>query len=443
LTSLVIGLGVTGSAMARALVAHREEVVATEDRPTAAARATATELGIDLVEAPPLDELVRLLARVDEVLPSPGVPDHHLVFVAARDAGVPIRSEFDLAARWDDRPMIAITGTNGKTTVTMLVRDMLEASGRSAAAVGNTEVPLVAALDDHSTEVFVVEASSFRLAHSEHFSPEVGTWLNFAADHLDGHRSLLDYELAKARVWTEQGSGQIAIGNVEDAVVARHLASAPAHHIGFGLHRGDYHLSDAQLVGPEGDVLAEVDELWRSFPHDLSNDLAAAASALAGGATLDGVRSALVAFRGLPHRVTPVGEAGGVRWYDDSKATAPHATIAALQAFESVVLIAGGRNKGLDLGVLADEAARLRGVVAIGEAAPELVAAFAGKRPVATAASMDEAVAAAASMARSGDAVLLSPACASFDWYRSYSERGDDFIRAVEALLAESVGASR
>ena len=157
-----------------------------------------------------------------------------------------------------------------------------------------------------------------------------------------------------------------------------------------------------------------------------------------GGATLAGAREALLAFRGLPHRVTLVGEAGGVGWYDDSKATAPHATRAAVRGFDSVVLIAGGRNKGLDLSDLAADVDHIRGVVAIGEAAPEVAAAFDGLRPVRTATSMDEAVAAAASMASAGDVVLLSPACASFDWYGSYGERGDDFARAVRDLVLSS-----
>jgi UDP-N-acetylmuramoylalanine--D-glutamate ligase len=432
--ALVVGLGVTGEAIARALRAHGEEVIAVDDRPTTAGRDLVAELGIDLVEAPDDTELASLVARVDEVLPSPGVPDHHPIFVAARMAGVPVRSEFDLAARWDRRPIVAITGTNGKTTVTMLVRAMLEASGLPAAAVGNTDVPLVAALADPATKVFVVEASSFRLAHSEHFRPAVATWLNFAADHLDAHGSMADYEAAKARIWAEQSADDVAIGNADDPVVARRLRTAPGLQQTFGLGIADYRVHEGRLTTPEGAVIAEAKELWRAFPHDLANALAAAASALAAGATLEGVRAAMLAFRGLPHRVTPVGQAGGVTWYDDSKATAPHATIAALQAFDSVVLIAGGRNKGLDLSVLTEEVGRIRAVVAIGEAAADVAIAFEGLVPVQSFASMEDAVSAAASLAQPGDAVLLSPACASFDWYSSYAERGDDFIRALRAL---------
>jgi UDP-N-acetylmuramoylalanine--D-glutamate ligase len=440
--TLVLGLGVTGRAVVRALARRGEQAVVVDDRPTDDGRALCDELGVDLVEAPAEPALAKAIAAADAVVPSPGVPDHHPIFRLAGSAGVPVLSEFDLAARWDDRPHVAITGTNGKTTVTELTRSMLEASGRRAVAVGNTEVPLVAAIDDPTVDVFVVEASSFRLLHSARYAPAVGTWLNLAPDHLDNHATLDAYIAAKARLWADQRPDQVAIGNADDPVVASHLAVAPGRHVTFGLGSGaDHHVDGDRLVLADGRTLARTGELHRAFPHDLANALAAAASALEGGGTSDGARAALLAFRGLPHRVALVGEAGGVQWYDDSKATAPHATRAAVRGFDSVVLVAGGRNKGLDLGDLAGEADRIRAVVAIGEAAPEVAAAFDGLRPVRAASSMDDAVDAAASLARPGDVVLLSPACASFDWYTSYAERGDDFVRAVREHLA-SVGAS-
>lgn len=435
----MLGLGVTGRAVLRALVGHGEQAVAVDDCPTDAGRALAEELDVALVEAPDASSLQGLVDGADAVVPSPGVPDRHPLFAAAVAAGVPVLSEFDLASRWDDRPLVAITGTNGKTTVTELTCAMLAASGRHAQAVGNTEVPLVTAIEDPTVEVFVVEASSFRLLHSKRFAPQVATWLNLAPDHLDSHATLAAYTAAKARIWADQSPDQVAIGNADDPVVAAHLRVAPARHVTFGLTPGaDHCVEDGRLVLADGVVLAEVGELERSFPHDLSNALASAASAIHGGATPEGARQALLAFRGLPHRVSLVGEAGGVRWYDDSKATAPHATRAAVRGFESVVLIAGGRNKGLDLAELNEEADHIRAVVAIGEAAPDVVAAFDGVRPVRLAGSMSEAVEAAASLARPGDVVLLSPACASFDWYRSYGERGEDFVRAVTDLLAEA-----
>jgi UDP-N-acetylmuramoylalanine--D-glutamate ligase len=440
---LVLGLGVTGSAVLRALVARGEGAVAVDDRPSPAGRRLAEELGVDLVEAPSAATLDALVFAAEAVVPSPGLPDHHPVFAAARTAGVPILSEFDLAGRWDDRPVVAITGTDGKTTVTELTRAMLDASGQRAAAVGNTEVPLVAAIDDLDIDVFVVEASSYRLLHSARFAPQVGTWLNVAPDHLDNHATFDAYVDAKARLWADQNADQVAIGNADDAVVLERLRRAPARQETFGLSdAADHRLRGDELVLEGERSLAHVQELHRAFPHDIANALAAAASAAPAGGTTAGMRSALLAFRGLPHRVSLVGEAGGVRWYDDSKATTPHATHAAVRAFDSVVLIAGGRNKGLDLTDLALDQDRIRAVVAIGEAGPDVAAAFDGRRPVRSAGSMDEAVDAAASLALAGDAVLLSPACASFDWYRSYAERGDDFVRAVQAHLARLGAAS-
>lgn len=440
---LVLGLGVTGSAVLRALVARGEDAIAADDRPSDDGRRLAADLGVDLIEAPDPAALRALVGGVDAVVPSPGLPDHHPVFEAARAADVPVLSEFDLAGRWDHRPVVAITGTDGKTTVTELTRSMLEASGRRAVAVGNTEVPLVAAIDDPDIDVFVVEASSFRLLHSARFAPQVGTWLNVAPDHLDNHATFDAYVDAKARLWADQGPDQVAVGNADDPVVVERLRRAPARHETFGLtESADHALRGDDLVLANGEHLASRGELHRAFPHDVANALAAAASAVHAGGTTDGMRAALLAFRGLPHRVSLVGEADGVRWYDDSKATTPHATQAAVRAFDSVVLIAGGRNKGLDLSDLVVDQDRIRGVVAIGEAGPDVAAAFDGRRPVRSAGSMDEAVDAAASLAEAGDAVLLSPACASFDWYRSYAERGDDFVRAVRAHLARLGAAS-
>ncbi|MEJ7585201.1 MAG: UDP-N-acetylmuramoyl-L-alanine--D-glutamate ligase [Acidimicrobiales bacterium] len=434
--ALVLGLGVTGRAVAAALVRRGHDVVLVDDEPGPEARAAAHDLDVELAEAPGPHRWAELIGRVAGVVPSPGVPSHHPVFAAASAARVPVIGELDLAAEWDDRPCVAITGTDGKTTVTTLVTSMLIASGVRAVDAGNTDVPLVAAIDDPGTEVFVVEASSFRLAPLRRFRPRVGTWLNFAPDHLDAHATLADYEAAKAVLWARLAGTDLAVANADDTVVMGHAVWLTRLET-FGLadvdgaNGADWHVADGALRTPDGGPIVAVDELHRGLPHDLANALAAAATATGAGATPEGVRTALRAFRGLPHRVTLVSDADGVRWYDDSKATAPHATMAALAGFESVVLIAGGLNKGLDLGVLAAMSPRIRAVVAIGAAAPEVAAAFAGHRPVRHADSMDDAVAAAGALARPGDVVLLSPGCASFDWYRSYRERGDDFARAV------------
>jgi UDP-N-acetylmuramoylalanine--D-glutamate ligase len=194
---------------------------------------------------------------------------------------------------------------------------------------------------------------------------------------------------------------------------------------------------DGELRTADGRALVAVAAMRRAFVHDRTNALASAIAALAVGATTAGIQDALAKYATLPHRVALVGEAGGVRWYDDSKATNPDATLRALESFDSVVLLAGGRNKGLDLGVLAREAARLRAVIAFGEAAPEVARAFGDTVPVVTVGSMRDAVRAAAGRAQPGDAVLLSPACASFDAYANYGERGDDFAAEVRSITVD------
>lgn len=442
--ALVVGFGITGAAVAASLLRRGADVVAVEDHPTPATRARADSVGVSLVEAPGAAAWATLVADRDAVVPSPGVADGHPVLAAAAAAAVSVLSELDLAQAWDDRPLVAVTGTNGKTTVTTLVTAMLRAAGRHAVDAGNTEVPLVAALEDPDVEVFVVEASSFRLGRCQRFAPAVATWLNFAPDHLDVHASLASYEEAKARIWATLPEGAVAVANRDDPVVARHV---PSGHrvVTFGLdgaRRADHWtVRDGALWTPDGEALARVDELRRGLPHDVANALAAAATATAAGVPLDAAREALRGFEGLAHRVQLVAEADGVCWYDDSKSTTPHATLAAVQGFASVVLLAGGRNKGLDLAPLRSAADQLRAVVAIGEAAPEVAEAFAGAVPVHPAASMHEAVALAASLAARGDAVLLSPGCASFDWYSSYGERGDDFAAQVLGLVGS--GAAR
>jgi UDP-N-acetylmuramoylalanine--D-glutamate ligase len=438
--ALVAGLGITGAAVAEVLVRCGHEVVVVEDHPREHHRRTAELLAVTLVETPTPDVLDALVAQADVAYPSPGFPDSHPLFAALARHDVTVRSEFDLAGELDDRPLVAVTGTDGKTTVVEMVTAMLSASGRRAAAVGNTETPLVAAIADEALEIFVVEASSFRLAHTHRFVPEVATWLNFGADHQDVHTSPRSYEAAKARLWSDLGPGAVVVANDTDPVVMAHVPAGPRV-VTFGGPTSHLRRSgDSLLVGDE--VLLGVEELSRSLPHDVDNALAAAATALAAGAAPDAVRSVLRSFRHPRHRVEWVAEIDGVNYYDDSKATTPHATLAALSGFERSVLVAGGRNKGLDLGVLRGAAERLRAVVAMGEAAEQIEAAFADVVPVERAADMDDAVAIAAGRARRGDTVLLSPACASFDRYRSYGERGDDFVRAVTARAGSADASS-
>lgn len=432
---LIVGFGVTGQAVAATLIERGYRPTVVDDAPSERARVTASSMEVDLLAGPSTQALVDAVNRASVLLPSPGVPDAHPVFVAAASSGVPIRSEFDLAHLWDDRPIVAITGTNGKTSVTMLVTAALEASGLRAEAVGNTPTPLVAAIGDPDIDVFVVEASSFRLAHSHRFRPTVATWMNFAPDHLDAHADLETYRRAKASIWNHLGPDAVAVANVDDSVV---MAARPVdgHVVTFGLAAGDWRVDGDKLVGPSG-ALVLIDRLARRRPHDLSNAACAAATAMAAGATLEGVVTALEAFDGLPHRLAPVGVWDGVSWFNDSKATVPQATLAAVGGFESVVLIAGGRNKGLDMSELATTAPPVHTVIATGEAADEIASVFGSTEAVVVrATSMADAINLAAQASKPGDTVLLSPACTSFDWYDSYGQRGDDFVSLVTAKFA-------
>ncbi len=429
---LLWGMGATNRAVAAALHRRGRKFVAVDDAPGSGVRRAVAEAGGVLQPPPADDELAELMSRCGAFLPTPGLADRHRAMRAALRAGTRVLSEFDLAGAWDDRPVVAVTGTNGKTTVTTLVAAALAPSS-GAVAAGNNELPLVSAIDDPSPALFVAEASSFRLGRSRSFRPKVAAWLNFAPDHLDVHASLAAYEEAKAGIWRHLGADDTAVVNEADPVVA---ARRPAvgRVLTFGRPASDVAVRGEWLrVG--GEPLVEIARLPRRFPHDLRNAEAAAACALAAGAPSPDLRAALEAFRGLPHRLELVAETAANRWYNDSKATTPEAALAAAAAFESVVLIAGGRNKGLDLACLAT-APSVRAVVAVGESAAEVCSIFAGRVRAIPAADMEAAVTVAGEMALPGDAVVLSPGCASFDSYESYRQRGAHFSTLVRASVS-------
>ena len=429
---LLAGFGAANQAVARALLARGHDVAVFDDRADAAAASAAEALGLDLEIAPDAGRLDRLVRSAGAVMPTPGMPEQHPVMAAAAARAVPVAGELDLAAAWDRRPVAAVTGTSGKTTVTEMAVAGLQSSGVAAVAAGNNELPLVSAIERTDVEVFVVEASSFRLGHSRSFEPDAACWLNFAPDHLDVHRDLASYEAAKARLWQRLPPGSTAVANRGDPTVMSHLRHDRAAWTFSGDGPADWFLDGDVLTGPLG-AMVTAGELRRAMPHDIANALAAAATAAAVGATVEGLGGALRSYEPGDHRLRRVATIDGVTFYDDSKATTPHATVAALRSFERSVLIAGGRNKGLDLNRLRDAVDRVSCVVALGEAADEVAGVFAADRPVLRAADMAEAVDLAASAAEPGSTVLLSPACASFDSYPGYAARGDHFAQVVEA----------
>jgi len=425
----VLGLGVAGVAVARALARRGTDLLLADDRPEPAHRVLADELGAELLTAADLE---RAVGSCEMLVPAPGVPPRNPVVARALAAGVEVASEIELSYRWEaerpggPRPMLAVTGTDGKTTTTLMAAAIVAASGRRCAAVGNTELPLVAAPDD--AEVLVVECSSFRLAFTRDFRPDASAWLNFAPDHLDWHADLDDYRASKARMWAALRGGDVAVAPAGDPTILRLARSSEGRTVTFG-DGGDYRAHGGLLIGPAGGIV-EASAMSRSMPHDVDNALAACAVALESGlARAEHAADALASFRHAAHRIEFVAESRGVRWFDDSKATSPHAASVALAAFPRIVLIAGGRNKDLDLGSMAQPS--VVAVVAIGTSAAEVAAVFEGRCRVVTASSMEEAVGLADDLASPGDTVLLSPGCTSLDWYANYGERGDHFARLV------------
>lgn len=441
----VFGLGVAGTAVARALAGRDISVVLADDATSPTHRALAAELGADLVEMSGAGATGEFLSGIDTLIPAPGVPPRHAVIVGAQHASIPVRTEIDVAYEWESsrpgggRPLLGVTGTDGKTTTTMLTGALLRTSGLKALEVGNTDVPFMAALDE-SVDAFVVECSSFRLRYTTMFRCAASVWLNLAPDHLDWHVSLEDYAAAKANLWAHVRTDDVAVAPAGDTRIESYAKNSGARVVTFGGPEADYRCERDVLAGPHG-VIAPVSCLRRAMPHDISNALAAVALVESSG-LLDGgapaVRTTLANFEPPHHRIEFVGEFAGSRWYDDSKATSPHAALTAIRAFDRIVLIAGGRNKDLDLSAMASEPSRMHAVVAIGDDAESIEAAFSGVCTVVRAASMAEAVARAAAMSSPGVDVLLSPGCTSYDWYNNYSERGSDFAEKVRAHFGMS-----
>jgi UDP-N-acetylmuramoylalanine--D-glutamate ligase len=446
-TTLVFGLGVAGMAVASALHKRGETVILADDEFTKEHGDFARTLNCEFVDMTDEKTAVNILQRINRLAPAPGISENHHVVTAARQMGLTIASELELAYNFEEqrnggpRPMLGITGTDGKTTTTLMTAAMLHAAGHKSMAVGNTDTPLIAALDT-DTQVFAVECSSFRLANCQHFRTRASVWLNIAPDHLDWHTNMESYSMAKAQLWAHTRAGDVAVAPADDARILQIAQQGTARTVTFGSVQGDYHAQDGRLNSPHGAIM-NISDMKRAMPHDITNALAAAAISIESGLVEPShVARALAEFDNAPHRIEYVETIDGVKWFNDSKATSPHASAVAINSFQNIVLIAGGRNKGLDLSELADQPKRMKAVVAIGDDAPEIEKAFDGVCRVVRGGSMQEAVQLARTLAVSGDVVLLSPACTSYDWYNNYMERGEDFMQCVrnEAKLNRQQG---
>lgn len=445
--ALVYGLAITGLATVRALLRRGYTVVTADDVVTDERRQSAADLGVVLLDAPTSEELERVVATCSLVSPAPGIPETHRLIDVSGELGVELVSEIELAYRWEQervggpRPMLAVTGTDGKTTTTLMAVAMLRAAGLSTIDAGNTDTPLVDAIEDDDFDVFVVECASFRLAWTPSFRADAAVWLNLAPDHLNWHRSMESYEDAKFQIWANQRSDDTAIGFATDDNVSSRLGRAPGRRRSFAATEADYSVVEDVLVGPNGPI-AEVATMRRSLPHDITNALAASALVLESGlATSADISKALAGFVGPPHRLEHIGRWDGVDWFNDSKATTPHAAAVAIAAFDRVVLIAGGKDKYVDLAEMAVEVHRVDAVIAIGETTDKVVEAFATVEIIERCTTLTEAVGSAASMVVPGQTVLLSPGCASLDQYPSFEARGDEF-RALVLSRHDSISTS-
>jgi UDP-N-acetylmuramoylalanine--D-glutamate ligase len=381
------------------------------------------------------------LGGYDLLVKSPGVPGSIPFLRAARELGVPVIAELELAFLEARGPVLAITGTNGKSTTTAWVGDIFREAGRRALVVGNIGRAMCDGVLEDPEALFVCEVSSVQLEDVRAFRPRVGVLLNFAPDHLDRHATLEDYLEAKLRLFDRQESGDLAITGVDPALARAAEGRGRGRRARFAIADQG---ADGAFVregvirlrrdGRESEVLP-AGGLSLPGAHNLENALAAAAAAADLDAPVEAIARSLARFAGLPHRLEPVGDVGGVRFVNDSKATNVGSLAVALDSFaEPVVLIAGGRHKDQDFAPLAERVRRsVSHLVLLGEAAGRLADAWTGV-PCTRAGSLDEAVRAARRLARAGQVVLLSPACASFDMFRNYEDRGDRFREAVRKL---------
>jgi UDP-N-acetylmuramoylalanine--D-glutamate ligase len=440
----VVGLGQSGLAAARFCARRNARVTAIDAAPAErlAPEVQALQtLGVALALGGHAPEA---LATADLVVLSPGVPHTLPELEAVRRRGVPVVGEIELAAGFVHAPILAITGTNGKTTVTELAGRMLQASGTTVFVGGNIGRPLADFIDSgQKAQWLVLEISSFQLDTAERFHPQVAVALNVTPDHLDRYPDMAGYAAAKLRIFRNQGHEDTAVINAADPYLKQAAASFAARRLCF----------NGTLAGCAGQARLEGDALTLATPlgpavqldlahfapsgqHNRENAAAAALACLAAGATADGLQRALNEFRGLPHRLSFVRRVNGVAFYDDSKATNVDATIRALESFQApVVLILGGRDKGGGYAALAPLVRqRVRALILLGEAAPLIAADLGQLAPTSRAADMGQAVTQAAAAAQPGDVALLAPACSSFDMYASYHERGEDFCRHVQRL---------
>lgn len=453
---LVIGLGRSGVAAARYCTGVGAQVTVSDAKPEIALRRNVEALEGLPVEFSLGENHPTLPAKSDLIVISPGVPLDLPGLAEARAQGIPIIGELELAVQHAGAPIIAVTGTNGKTTTTALLGHLLTAAGMRVCVAGNIGTPLLDVLEEASAASFVIlEISSFQIDTTPSLKPQIAVWLNVTEDHLDRHGSFGQYVASKARLLSQVPPEGCAVYNIADNVVAEASQKALCRRFPFdatgkilSATRGEggrawYGGGDLMVsVGGTSATRYNLAQAQIFGLHNRENMLAALSAAELAGAAPEALEQGLYSFTGLPHRIEFVLEHQGVRYYDDSKGTNVGATTRALQSFaEPIVLIAGGLGKGADFTPLAEVVRKkVKKLVLIGEAAGQMEQQLAGAAGTARAATMEKAVELAFRAAEPGDAVLLSPACASFDMFKDYADRGRAFVSAVEAVTGERKG---
>ncbi|WP_438018977.1 UDP-N-acetylmuramoyl-L-alanine--D-glutamate ligase [Sorangium sp. So ce315] len=436
-TVIVVGLGRSGVAAARLLMDRGARVIANDGAPRERLSAAAAALEADGAALAPGGHDPALFEGADLVVVSPGVPSFPALEAFER-SGREVIGELELASRFVSAPIVLVGGTNGKSTTTALTGAMLESAGLQTFVGGNFGTPLAEVVGG-AWDALVLEISSFQAERVPTLHARAHALLNITDDHLDRYPSFAAYADAKGNPFERMTPEDVAVVPFGDELVARQAARGRARVVTFSASdaRADVAVAGGAIVDRVAGASYPLERVRLAGAHNLANACASVALAAAMGAPAGAIAAALARFEGLPHRTALVADVDGVRYYDDSKGTNVGASVAALSGLreERAVLIAGGRDK---LGDYAPLVAALRdrgrGLVVLGEAADRIAAAASGVLPIARASSMDEAVAAARSLARPGDAVLLSPACSSFDMFRDYKDRGDAFVRAVRAL---------
>ena len=441
---LVVGAARSGVAAARLLAKRGAVVTLTDAKHHIPQDAELRSAGIILELGA---HWARTFKSSDLIVMSPGVPLDMPEVLLAKAAGVPVIGELELASRWLRGPIVAITGTKGKSTTTTLVGRMLEASGRKVLVGGNIGYPLSAQVEASTPDtVHVVEASSFQLETTDTFRPWIAALLNFSPDHLDRHPDEAAYAAAKIRIFANQQPCDWAVVNADSPEAMRMSEQARSQVVRYAIENtaNAEVLVDRGFVWQrtsEGDIpLLPLAAVHLAGRHMLSNVAAATAISHLAGATGDSLARALEGFTGLEHVMEPVGSKGGVRFINDSKATNVDAAARSIESFDKVVAIVGGRFKGGDFADLAGPLrAHGRAVIAIGEARPLVRHALAGVVPVEEAETLADAVRRAWDLAVPDGVVLLAPACSSFDMFEDYADRGRRFKEEVRRLLTEGL----